>query len=845
MTAGGCESGGTQVGSPVTISSGSATSANASGSLTGTVGKYCWRAEYTPDADGSKFYVAASHTDATRECFTVIKASPSISTTPSEDSGSVGDLLNDSATLTGGSNFDGKGTITFNLYGPSDPNCDGTPAYTETVTADHNSPPDYATSNSTVTADTAGTWNWTADFSGDANNNPASSACGEESVVINGAAIHIVKTADAAQVNAGEDIGFTMTVWNSGAGDAKGVTLSDTLPTNAGLDWSIDSAGSAGWNSTCAIALGVLSCGPVTVPANTTQGASTFTVHIVSGTTAATGGDCEESGLVDNTGSVATTNDGSGESSAEICVAGPAIHILKTPDAAQVNAGEQIGFTMTVWNSGVGDAKGVTLSDTLPTNAGLDWSIESQGAGWNSTCAIAQGVLSCGPVTVPAGTTQAASTFTVHIVSGTTAATGGDCEESGLVDNTGSVTTTNDGSGDSSAEICVAAPAIHIVKTADAASVSVGDPIGFTLTVSNDGIGDAHGVTLNDVLPTNPGLSWSIDAQGAGWNSTCAITAGVLSCGPVTVPAGTTQDASTFTVHITSATTGATGGDCPETGVVNNTGNVTTSNDGSDESSASICVQAMVDLTVTKSRLAGDPGAESGRSSRITWTMVVTNNGPSADTGVVVSDPMPGGNTFVSATITKGSCTGGAILNCTIGDMAAGESVTITLVTKPSAVGRADEHGHGRRQQAGDEHGQQQCDRNGRGRRHADAAEALRRGQQGDPEAAVRRPQDRADDPRHPGRQGGQGHPRADQGREDQRPHQGLEQQGSDQADAEDEEGRDPGLHPDCQQGLQHQAGGRDQRLHPAGNRVTNSSEGVRERSRTPSELHKGRSDEG
>ena len=65
------------------------------------------------------------------------------------------------------------------------------------------------------------------------------------------------------------------------------------------------------------------------------------------------------------------------------------IHIVKTPDAAQVNAGEEIGFTMTVWNSGSGDAHGVTLTDTLPTNAGLDWSIEAQGAGWNSTCAIA------------------------------------------------------------------------------------------------------------------------------------------------------------------------------------------------------------------------------------------------------------------------------------------------------------------------------------------------------------------------------------------------------------------------------------------------------------------------
>jgi uncharacterized repeat protein (TIGR01451 family) len=361
------------------------------------------------------------------------------------------------------------------------------------------------------------------------------------------------------------------------------------------------------------------------------------------------------------------------------------IHIVKTADAAQVNAGEDIGFTLTVYNDGNGDAKGVTLSDTLPTNAGLDWSIDAQGAGWNSTCAINLGVLTCGPVAVPAGTTQGASTFTVHIVSDTTAATGGDCEETGLVDNTGNVTTTNDGSDQDSDEICVKAPAIHIAKTADAATVNVGQQIGFTLTVWNDGNGDAHGVTLNDVLPTNPGLSWSIASQGTGWNNSCAITAGVLSCGPVTVPAGTTQGASTFTVHIVSGTTGATGGDCPQTGVVNNTGSVTTSNDGSDDSSASTCVQALVDLSITKS---GSPATqELSGDSLITWTIVVTNNGPSADTGVKITDPMPAGNTFVSATITKGSCTGGAILNCTIGDMAAGESVTITLVTKPSTAG--------------------------------------------------------------------------------------------------------------------------------------------------------------
>jgi uncharacterized repeat protein (TIGR01451 family) len=95
-------------------------------------------------------------------------------------------------------------------------------------------------------------------------------------------------------------------------------------------------------------------------------------------------------------------------------------------------------------------------------------------------------------------------------------------------------------------------------------------------------------------------------------------------------------------------------------------------------------VQALVDLSVTKT---GSPASQPLGAGNITWTMVVTNNGPNTDSGVTVSDPMPGGNTYVSSTITQGTCTGGPVLNCTIGTMAAGAQVTITLVTTPSAEG--------------------------------------------------------------------------------------------------------------------------------------------------------------
>ncbi len=505
--------------------------------------------------------------------------------------------------------------------------------------------------------------------------------------------IHIVKAADASQVSAGDQIGFTLTVYNDGSGAAKGVKLSDALPANPGLSWSIASQG-AGWGSSCSIASGVLSCGGtngVTVPAGTTQAASTFTVHVVSGTTAATGGACPSgSGVVSNTGSLTTSNAGSGTSSTSTCVAAPGIHIVKTADAPQVSAGSQIGFTLTVYNDGAGTATGVKLSDTLPTNAGLSWSIASQGVGWGSSCSIASGVLSCGAngVAVPAGTTQAASTFTVHLVSGTTAATGGTCPEgSGVVDNTGSVTTGNGGSDQASASTCVAPPGIRIAKTADAALVKAGNQIGFTLTVYNEGRGDATGVKLSDSLPSNAGLSWSIATQGSGWGSTCSIAGGVLSCGGangVTVPGATTPAASTFTVHIVSGTTAATGGACSAGGgTVSNTGIVTTGNGSPHQASASTCVQQnLIDLAVTKS---GSPNPDT-LPGNITWTMVVTNNGPDTATGVTIGDPMPAGNTFISAAATQGSCTGGVILHCSLGTIAPGGAVTITLVTKPSVA---------------------------------------------------------------------------------------------------------------------------------------------------------------
>lgn len=107
------------------------------------------------------------------------KASPRLTTNPTWTAPlRIGSTLNDSATLTGGSNP--AGTITFRLFPPSDSNCSGAPSYTQTVAVTSGTA---ATSPGFVIG-TVGTWNWTAVYSGDANNNGATSPCGEEQILV-------------------------------------------------------------------------------------------------------------------------------------------------------------------------------------------------------------------------------------------------------------------------------------------------------------------------------------------------------------------------------------------------------------------------------------------------------------------------------------------------------------------------------------------------------------------------------------------------------------------------------------------------------------------------------------
>ncbi|MCA1634493.1 MAG: DUF11 domain-containing protein, partial [Acidobacteria bacterium] len=90
-----------------------------------------------------------------------------------------------------------------------------------------------------------------------------------------------------------------------------------------------------------------------------------------------------------------------------------------------------------------------------------------------------------------------------------------------------------------------------------------------------------------------------------------------------------------------------------------------------------------VDLSITKTD-SPDPVVA---GNNLTYAITATNNGPDAATGVAVTDALPAGVTFVSATPSQGACSGTSTVNCALGSLANGASATVSIVVTASTAG--------------------------------------------------------------------------------------------------------------------------------------------------------------
>jgi uncharacterized repeat protein (TIGR01451 family) len=72
----------------------------------------------------------------------------------------------------------------------------------------------------------------------------------------------------------------------------------------------------------------------------------------------------------------------------------------------------------------------------------------------------------------------------------------------------------------------------------------------------------------------------------------------------------------------------------------------------------------------------------------LTYTITVTNrSGPASAASVEVTDALPSGTVFVSASSTQGSCSGTTVIICSIGTLTSTERATIILTVSPSTSG--------------------------------------------------------------------------------------------------------------------------------------------------------------
>ncbi|HEX9765282.1 MAG TPA: hypothetical protein VGA36_00865, partial [Nitriliruptorales bacterium] len=205
---------------------------------------------------------------------------------------------------------------------------------------------------------------------------------------------------------------------------------------------------------------------------------------------------------------------------------------------------------------------------------------------------------------------------------------------------------------------------LAITKSDSADPVAVGQPLTYTLTISNAGPSDAQDVVVTDTLPADVTFGSATPSQG-----TCSEVAGTVTCS-----LGVLGASGSASVQIVVTPTAAAG----DAGSISNTAWVSSSTSdpvaGNDSATETTAVTPIADLWVsiddgTTSVTAGTP---------TTYTVTVGNDGPSdLPAGAQVEVPVPAGTAV--AALGSGCAVSSGIVTCTAGPVATGGSVSFWL----------------------------------------------------------------------------------------------------------------------------------------------------------------------
>ena len=371
------------------------------------------------------------------------------------------------------------------------------------------------------------------------------------------------KTANISNPNFGDNVNYTVTVTNDGIGDAKDVVVRDIL--GEGLTF-VDATGNYTFDEATRT---------VTWIVDLAKGESrTFYVNAI------------VSGYGNVTNSLVVGNKTTG-----VNVTVPEIIPDKTANISNPNFGDNVNYTVTVTNDGIGDAKDVVVRDVL--GEGLKF------------------VSATGNYSFDEATRTV--TWIVDLAKGESKVFSVIATVSGYGNVTNSLVVGNKTTG-----VNVTVPEIIPDKTANISNPNFGDNVNYTVTVTNDGIGDAKDVVVRDVL--GEGLKFVSATGEYTWDEDSRTVTWIVDLAK--------GESRTFYVNAT----------------VVGYGNVTNS---------LIVGNKTISVNVTVPEIIPDKtvGIENPNfGDKVDYTVTVTNDGIGDAKDVVVRDILGEGLTFVDAT---------------------------------------------------------------------------------------------------------------------------------------------------------------------------------------------------
>ncbi len=456
----------------------------------------------------------------------------------------------------------------------------------------------------------------------------------------------VSKSDDPDPVLAGTSLTYTIVVTDLGPSDATGVQIFDALPSEVSFD-----AGAS--SSSCVESSpGMVTCDLGRVPAGVAR-----PVVIVVTVPSSMAHGSELNNLVVTSGDRDDPNSGNnGDSETTIVIRGTDLTIAKADSDDPVVAGRSLTYTLIVTNRGPSDATAVRAHDLLPSGVIFDsassdpncapagaailCTLGDLGAGQSATATIV--------VTVPSSTAQGTSLSNWAIVSG-------DENDPQSSNNTASENTA-----------VIRAADLSLSKADAPDPVLVGETLTYTLVVVNGGPSDASGVQVNDTLPL------SVTFNSAASDSRCTEAApGSVNCSIGGLAAG---DVVTLNLVVTVSL------DAPHSAVLTNTASAGASESdpdgGNNDATAITTVHRDADLEIA----VVAPGTVAAGET-ITYTLIVTNNGPLGATGVVITETVPTYTTFAAGASAIGwhQVGGSAEYTFSLGYLAPDARATVTF----------------------------------------------------------------------------------------------------------------------------------------------------------------------